>query len=458
MIWIVGAALVVILGVALGGPMLAPARGRGEPDAGGIAQTGAARDLAIYRDQLRAVEADAGSDRISQGEAEQLRAEIGRRLLDADRSLRRDARDRAAPPVVSSGHAGRLAGVLGLGGLALVLLGGVAAYDHLGAPDMPDAPREARLEAARMQYDNRPGQAEAEARAPVAPPPDNLPEGFDDLMAQLRARMAEKPEARGLAMLADYEGQIGNLVAARQAMSRLVELEGDRAGPGLHLEHAVRMIDAAGGLITPEAEAELDRVLAGDPGNPRARFLRGLLLAQTGRPDRTFAIWRQLLAEGPADAPWIAPIQQNIQGLAWLAGDPDFVGLAADARPDMPAGALPDISAGGLPDISADMATGTSGGAAGALPALDPDAVAAVQEMSAKDQAELIAGMVAGLENRLATEGGPAEDWARLIMSLTVQHQTDRARAIGAEARSNFADDPAGLAVIEAAMTRAGLD
>ena len=69
----------------------------------------------------------------------------------------------------------------------------------------------------------------------------------------------------------------------------------------------------------------------------------------------------------------------------------------------------------------------------------------------------MIRGMVDGLAERLATEGGPAEDWARLIRALGVLGDTDRARAIWDEARTVFADTP-GLPTVQAAAEAAGLN
>ena len=62
----------------------------------------------------------------------------------------------------------------------------------------------------------------------------------------------------------------------------------------------------------------------------------------------------------------------------------------------------------------------------------------------------MIAGMVAQLSDRLATTGGPAEDWARLITALLVLGQTERAETIRAEALQVFAGNDAALATISA--------
>ena len=52
--------------------------------------------------------------------------------------------------------------------------------------------------------------------------------------------------------------------------------------------------------------------------------------------------------------------------------------------------------------------------------------------------------MVEGLAARLAAEGGPAPDWARLITSLGVLGETDRAKAIWAEAQAGLRRRPRG--------------
>ncbi len=57
----------------------------------------------------------------------------------------------------------------------------------------------------------------------------------------------------------------------------------------------------------------------------------------------------------------------------------------------------------------------------------------------------MIRNMVQGLSDRLATEGGPAEDWAQLITALGVLGQHGQARAIYDNAVEVFADDTRAL-------------
>ena len=92
-------------------------------------------------------------------------------------------------------------------------------------------------------------------------------------------------------------------------------------------------------------------------------------------------------------------------------------------------------------------------------PAPGPTAadISAAEAMPPADRQAMIAGMVDGLAARLAEEGGPPEDWARLIRSLGVLGRRDEATAILVEAREAHAGDAAALAEIDAAARDAGL-
>lgn len=70
----------------------------------------------------------------------------------------------------------------------------------------------------------------------------------------------------------------------------------------------------------------------------------------------------------------------------------------------------------------------------------------------------MIQGMVSGLSDRLATEGGPVEDWAQLISALGVLGQMDQANAILINAREVFGDDPRAADVLSRTADRVGLE
>lgn len=363
--------------------------------------------LRVYRDQLAEVDRDLARAVISAQEAERLRTEVSRRLLDADRT-------RQAPAALGRGTLWPTA-------LALLLAAGAAlyTYDRVGAPGYRDLPLADRLAVADQAYRDRPAQATAEAAAPAPAAPPKLDAEFAALMEKLRAAVTARPDDRqGLALLAKNEAQLGNYVAARKAQQHLLDLMGDKASANDHAGLAQTMIFAAGGVVTPEAEKHLIRALELDPTNALARYFSGLMFAEIGRPDRAFALWEPLLREGPADAPWIAPIRGMLQDTADAAG----------IKYQLPA---------------------TKGPSA--------EDVANADQMSAADRQDMIKGMVGQLETRLMSEGGPVEEWAKLITSLGVIGEKTRAKVVYDKALTAFKADDAALGTIEAAASAAGV-
>lgn len=367
-------------------------------------------DLKVYRDQLAEIDRDLTRGTLSGEEADRLRTEVSRRLLEADRH------SQSATRQASTG------GILIAAALIVALIGSSYwVYLRLGAPGYPDLPLATRLAMSDEMRANRPSQAEMEEAAAAARPAPAAPEAdFAALMDQLREAVADRPDdARGLELLASNEARLGNLTAARTAMENLLRVKGDTATAEDHAALAELMIMAAGGLVSPEAETTLTRALTLDARNGTARYYYGLMAAQVGRFDRTFALWRPLLDEGPADAPWIAPIRAQIEDVAARAGI-NFT--------------LPGASTG--PDGAA---------------------IAAAEDMSPEDRQAMIEGMVAQLGERLATEGGPVEDWARLISSLSVLGRMDDAAEIYAEALLRFEGSPSQQSFLREAALNAGL-
>lgn len=377
----------------------------------------AAWDLQVYRDQLRELDRDLARGLIAPDEAERLRADIGRRVLEADRALASGGGATPAP------RAATLAMAVAL---VLVLAGAVWTYaDRLGAPGFPDLPIALRIEMADAVHRGRPDQATAMADAaaalrPAAPPADPA---FLDLMAKLRAAVEARPDdATGLQLLARNEAGLGNFPAAMAAQQALLTLKGSDASAADHAALAELMILAAAGYVSPQAEAELTRALQIDPANEMASYYAGLMFLQTGRPDRTFALWAPLLDRSAPDAPWVAPLRAQLPAVAAEAG-------AINYR-------LPPVGAPAGPS---------------------PDDMAAASAMTPEERQAMIAGMVEGLRARLATEGGPASDWARLITAYGVLGQTERARAIWVEAQDRFAARPADLEALRQAAVDAGV-
>lgn len=401
--WILCGALVAVVALAFGLSLFR---------AGGAGGSAAEYDLKVYRDQLAEVDRDLARGVIGAEDAERLRTEIARRILEADRTARGEAGAAAQPRGLSLGAAALM---------ALVLAGSVWVYARVGAPGYPDLPIAGRIAAAEERRASREPQevAEASAAERLPAPPEADPRWLD-LMEKLRAAVAQRPnDVEGLALLARNEAALGNYGAAKDAQRRLVALKGEAATAEDFAALADVMILAAGGEVSPEAEAVLTEALVRDPQNGIARYYSGLMLAQTGRPDLAFRLWRSLLESSPPGAPWVGPIRAQIEALAQDAG----VNYTLPAALTGPSAA--DIEAAG--------------------------------EMTPEQRETMIRGMVEGLGERLATEGGTAEDWARMIGALGVLGERDRAAAIWAEAQGIFAARPEDLARVRAAAEAAGV-
>ena len=367
-------------------------------------------DIRIYRDQLSAVDKDLARGLVGEEEAERLRTEIKRRILDADRASA-DTGPTGRAPKAATLVTAALSGVAVLGGSLWL-------YTVIGAPAYPDMPLVARLTDAAERRATRPTQAQAEASLPAAPDPSASGE-FVELMDRLRATVAERPsDIDGHRLLARNEAGLGNFPAAHAAQKRVIEILGPAATARDWADYGDLMVLAAGGYVSPEAERAFEEALAREPGNGTARYYMGSMQLQTGRPDLAFRIWQAQLREGPADAPWIGPIRAQIEQAAARAGI-DY------QLPPAPDGAAP---------------SGPS--------AAD---VAGAEGMSPAERMQMIEGMVSGLSERLATTGGPPEDWARLIRAYGVLGRREQAAAIWAEAQQVFEDEVARLPILRAA-------
>lgn len=383
----------------------------------------AAREMAIYRDQLREVEKDLARGVITDTEAERLRTEVSRRLLDADQGVVR-ATGRGPSPRVMQVIA--LVVVIGLVPLSLWT------YQSIGALGYPDQPLAVRLAEADVQRQNRPSQAEMEAQmaggsinAPGAEVPAEVAE-LERLVGQLRSALEGRPDdLQGHILLAQNEASLGNFAAAARAQESVTRLMGDRARADDHATHAEYLILAAGGGVSQQAESALERTLRQEPNNPLGLYYSGILFAQTGREDMTFQIWARLHDISPGDAPWMPIIRDALPQLAQIAG----------ARYTLPPPPAPRAE----------------------MPGPDATDLDAARDMAPEDQAVMIEGMVERLAARLANTGGTAEEWARLISALGVLGDADRARAIWAEAQTIFATRQEDLDSIRAAAASAGV-
>jgi cytochrome c-type biogenesis protein CcmH len=371
-------------------------------------------DVQVYRDQLGEVDRDLQRGVISKEDAERLRTEISRRILSADAKATSETATTAQPNRLGY----TVAALIG----ATLIGGSYWIYSQIGAPGYGDLGLATRLDMAEDARENRPSQQSAESQLPASDAAEIQPE-YADLVKRLRGAVAERPgDLQGHVLLARSEAAMGNYVAAYRAQERVLSIKGDRATAKDYADLADMMVLAAGGYVSPEAERALEAALSRDDQNGVARYYIGLMMAQTGRPDVAFRVWDGLLRRSPPDATWVPPILAQIEEMAQRAGVNDYQ----------------------VPSVAAS-------------PGPTAEDLENAEDMSPEDRQQMIQGMVARLSDRLATEGGPPQDWARLISSLAVLGDEAQAIAIWNNAQEVFADNPDALEIVREGARAAGL-
>lgn len=262
--WVIAAFLT--LGACLA--ILLPMSGRGKRR-----EAPGAHDLEVYRDQFAEVDRDAARGLIGKTEAEQAKAEIGRRILRA-----------GAPDRYASGR--DRSGALRWMGLAAVLalpLASWSIYAAIGSPELPAQPLQERL--AKNPAQNTLEELVARAEAHLAANPEDG-RGWE-VLAPIYLRMGRDEEAtvafgnaiRLLGVSAAREAGLG------AALARTADAGDPEAGP------TPTEVDAAGEMSTADRGAiegmvaSLDERLRRNPRDLEGwkRLIRSYMVL--GKPD-----------------------------------------------------------------------------------------------------------------------------------------------------------------------------
>jgi cytochrome c-type biogenesis protein CcmH len=275
-----------------------------------------------------------------------------------------------------------------------VPLVGLGFYLVSGVPWMPDQPRTARLDSSAEQSD------------------------VSQLISRVEERIAKAPEdGRGWDVIAPVYLKQARFADAVRAYENAIKLLGETVPRLSGLAEA--QIKAANGVITDAAKATYNRVLAIEPSRIEPRFWLALALEQDGKLKDAATAYRALLDSAPADAPWRAPVLERL-----TAVDPAQAKKLAPPKPERGPTA---------------------------------DDVAAAGQMTPEARTQMIAGMVAGLEQRLAGDGRDAEGWQKLIRAYVVMGNKDKARIALRNAQAALAGNKDGLAAVNAAAKELGV-
>ncbi len=318
----------------------------------------AAYDFMVFEDQLKEVERDTERGVLTTEEAEAARLEIQRRILAARRIAA------PAPTPGSTVWRGALAGGL----VALVPLFALAVYLPIGAPLMPgmSASERAQMAAANSEEANQ-------------------------LLEQLATHVAANPDdAEGWSLLARSYRQLRRYTESAAAYSEVARL----APSGDAYANLGEVLAAAsGGAISLPAHDALMQALAIDRDEPRARFYLGVEQSQLGNAEAAIAIWRDLAADAPEDAPWLDLVMREMSRTAQQANV-----MPMTVEPKHP--------------LDLQLAT--------AAPAQPADGIA-------PENLDMIKGMVSGLAARLENEPDNFDGWMMLGRSYTVLDNIDGA-------------------------------
>ncbi|QDZ01132.1 c-type cytochrome biogenesis protein CcmI [Nitratireductor mangrovi] len=241
------------------------------------AASAAAHDREVYRDQMAEIARDAERGLIGEREAEEARAEIGRRLIRAEDEA---ARARGTGTVVA-----RLVATVAVLAIPLLSWG---LYSVIGSPDLPGQPLAARL-------------AKDPAQASV-----------EELVARAEAHLRANPaDGRGWDVLAPIYLRLNRGTEAQTAYRNAIRLLGPSAARETGLGEAIYV--GAGGIVTREAVEAFRRAIdLGDGPNPKARFYLATAMAQEGRMDEATAALKALRAELPGDSPWLGVVAEAL--------------------------------------------------------------------------------------------------------------------------------------------------
>lgn len=218
------------------------------------------------------------------------------------------------------------------------------------------------------------------------------------LIAQVERHLAEVPDdGRGWDLLAPIYARQQRFEDAQNAYANAIRLLGPDVGRLNGLGEA--MVSEASGVVTDNALAVFRQAIDLSNGDATAGYYVALAAEQAGDHAAALAGFRALRANAPDGAPWVSLLDRHI------------------------------ASNLGMIDQQGIVRSGP-----------DQSAVDAAQDLSDEQRAEMIEGMVASLEERLAADPDNVEGWMQLIRSYMVLGDDGRARAALQTARGVFAD------------------
>jgi len=403
-VWIFAAAMSCAAIAAVLVPLLRKRGGTVDP---------AAYDIEVYKDQLHQVGLDFDRGLLTAEQLQAVKTEISRRILNADQ--RRGAAAASGPANTTN----RIVAVVVALSVPAMALG---IYAKVGAPDLPSQP-----------FAERAAQRPQTAAGPT-------PMSLEQSVVKLARRLASEPgDLNGWILLGQTYKSLSRFGKAADAFKKAVDLDG--GGAYLTSAYGEALYLAAQGVVTPASRRAFEDALRREAGQPRARYYLALAEEQAGNKQAALDGWAAMVADAPADAPWLPSTREQIIKVAKALG--------LDVAAVMPEPKAPRGDAG----------SAAGAGTAGA-PMRGPTAAdrAAAAKMSPEERQAMIGGRIEGLANRLAENPMDFQGWLRLIRAYAVQDKKDKARAALATARKAFKAAPFPLQRLTSLAAELGLE
>ncbi len=230
----------------------------------------------VYRDQLQALDRDLVSGSVPAAEADSLRVELSRRLIEASKQVGKGPNMPKVSPLLFALFIPLIAAPL---------------YWHFGSPSMADTPLAPRIADAVANND------------------------FAGMLAQVEKHLAEKPDdIEGWKVVATAYAKLGRYNEAADAYLKIAAL--GEATASILTSHGEMLILANDGVVSKLASQSIDQALAVDPTYPKARFFAAMALKQDGKTDEAKAAYEKLLADAPAGAPWRKAVESELASMA----------------------------------------------------------------------------------------------------------------------------------------------
>ncbi len=240
----------------------------------------------------------------------------------------------------------------------------------------------------------------------------DAPASLDELRAAAEEASDDAGPWSELAFAHFERGEFGD---AATAYERAVEIDDSEAALWSALGEARAYASERDPLPAGALEA-FEKAIELDPGDPRARYF--MAVKQDLEEDHEGAIssWLTLLSETPPGAPWEGDLVRTIQQVGAI-NDIDIEQRLATVMD----GRTPAVLVPGSGEAAGEAASDDLRG---------PTAqqVAEASRMTPGEQENMVAGMVASLEARLADEPQNLDGWVMLMRSRMTLGETGKAR------------------------------